>query len=185
MDVRETTLPGVLVLAPRRFEDHRGFFSVDWNRQQMEAAGLNYEFVQDNHSLSRAPFTLRGMHYQSPPSAQAKLVRCGRGRLLDAVVDIRKGSPTYGEHVVVELTSDNGLQLMVPAGFLHGFLTLEPDTEVYYKVDDYYDAGADGSVRWDSCGIDWGCSGQPVISDKDRDAVPLADFDSPFEWDGK
>ena len=182
MDVSTTPLPGVVVLAPRRFADHRGFFSVSWNREQMEQAGLVFDFVQDNHSLSREPGTLRGMHYQAPPHAQTKLVRCVRGRLFDAVVDVRKGSPTYGQSFGIELTGENGLQLLVPKGFIHGFLTLEPDTEVEYKVDSYYSPEADGSVLWSSCGIDWAYSGDPVVSDKDRDAVPFSEFDSPFEW---
>lgn len=184
MDVRETNLPGVVVLEPKRHGDHRGFFSESWNRRRMEQAGLSYDFVQDNHSLSRRTGTLRGMHYQAPPHAQAKLVRCGRGRLFDAVVDVRKGSPTYGQSLGIELSFDNGLQLLVPEGFLHGFVTLEPDTEVVYKVTDYFDAGSDGSVRWDSCGIDWGIEDDPVVSDKDREAIPLSDFESPFEWTG-
>lgn len=182
MDVCRTPLSGVVVLTPKRFKDHRGFFSVSWNRQQMEQSGLAYDFVQDNHSLSRDPDTLRGMHYQAPPHAQAKLVRCGRGRLFDAVVDVRKGSPTYGEHFGIELSAENGRQLLVPKGFIHGFATLEPDTEIVYKVDQYYSPEADGSVHWDSCGIDWGLEGDPVVSQKDRDAISFADFDSPFEW---
>lgn len=182
MEVLKTPLSGVVVLTPKRFTDHRGFFSVSWNRQQMEQSGLLYDFVQDNHSVSREPGTLRGMHYQAPPHAQAKLVRCGHGRLYDVVVDVRKGSPTYGEHFGIELSAENGRQLLIPRGFIHGFVTLEPDTEIVYKVDDYYNPEADGSVRWDSCGIDWGLSGDPVVSDKDRDAVSLADFDSPFLW---
>ena len=182
MDVCRTPLSGVVVLTPKRFKDHRGFFSVSWNRQQMEQSGLAYDFVQDNHSLSRDPDTLRGMHDQAPPHAQAKLVRCGRGRLFDAVVDVRKGSPTYGEHFGIELSAENGRQLLVPKGFIHGFATLEPDTEIVYKVDQYYSPEADGSVHWDSCGIDWGLEGDPVVSQKDRDAISFADFDSPFEW---
>ena len=182
MDVQKTHIPGVVVLAPKRFGDHRGFFSVSWNQDEMARAGLAHDFVQDNHSLSREPGTLRGMHFQAPPHAQTKLVRCGRGRLYDAVVDVRKGSPTYGATFGIELSFENGLQLLVPKGFLHGFVTLEPDTEVVYKVDDFYNAGADGSVHWSSCGIDWPFPGDPVVSDKDRDAVPLADFESPFEW---
>ena len=120
MSVRETSLPDVYVLEPKRHGDARGFFSESWNRKRMADQGLNYDFVQDNHSLSREVGTLRGMHYQSPPHAQAKLVRCGRGRLYDAVVDIRIGSPTYGQSFGIELSFENGLQLLVPEGFLHG-----------------------------------------------------------------
>ena len=182
MLVRDTELPGVLVIVPARHGDDRGFFSESWNRKRMAEAGLDIDFVQDNHSLSRDVGTLRGLHYQSPPHAQAKLVRCGRGRLYDVVVDIRKGSPTYGRWAGFELSFENGEQLLVPEGFLHGFVTREPDTEVIYKVTDYYSPECDGAVRWDSCGIDWGLSGDPVLSGKDANAVALADFDSPFEW---
>lgn len=182
MLVRDTELPGVMVVVPARHGDDRGFFSESWNRKRMAEAGLDIDFVQDNHSLSRDVGTLRGLHFQSPPHAQAKLVRCGRGRLYDVVVDIRKGSPTYGQWAGFELSFENGEQLLVPEGFLHGFVTREPDTEVIYKVTDYYSPECDGSVRWDSCGIDWGLSGDPVLSGKDAGAVALADFDSPFEW---
>ena len=182
MIVTETALAGVLIVEPARHGDDRGFFSESWNKQRMEDAGLSFDFVQDNHSLSAQPGTLRGLHYQSPPHAQAKLVRCGRGRLFDVAVDVRKGSPTYGNWIGVELTFENGKQLLVPTGFLHGFITLEPDTEVIYKVTDFYAPECDGAVRWDSCGIDWGFDGTPVLSDKDADAIALADFDSPFDW---
>lgn len=151
----------------------------------MEAAGLHYDFVQDNHSLSKEVGTLRGLHYQSPPHAQAKLVRCGRGKLFDSVVDIRVGSPTYGQSFGIELSFENGLQLLVPEGFLHGFITREPDTEVIYKVTDFYAADCDGSVRWDSCGIDWGVDGTPVLSEKDQNAPRLEEFKSPFVWEAK
>ena len=184
MDVTETKIPDVLILKPARFGDDRGFFSESWNKSRMAEAGLHYDFVQDNHSLSSAVGTLRGLHFQAPPFAQAKLVRCGRGVLFDVVVDVRKGSPSYGEWVGVELSFENGLQLMVPEGCLHGFVTRAPDTEVIYKVNNPYDRESDGAVRWDSCGIDWGLEGDPVLSEKDADAQSLADFDSPFEWTG-
>jgi dTDP-4-dehydrorhamnose 3,5-epimerase len=180
MNVRETSLSGVYVLEPKRHGDARGFFSESWNRKRMAEHGLNYDFVQDNHSLSREVGTLRGMHYQSPPHAQAKLVRCGRGRLFDAVVDIRVGSPTFGKSFGIELSFENGLQLLVPEGFLHGFITREPDTEIIYKVSDYYSADCDGAVHWDSCGIDWGFDGAPILSDKDQAAPSLDEFTSPF-----
>ena len=182
MDVIETPLPGVVVLKPKRHGDERGFFSESWNRQLLASAGLDLDFVQDNHSLSAKPGTLRGMHYQAPDRAQAKLVRCGRGRLYDAVVDVRKGSPTYGQCFGLELSAENGLQLLVPEGFLHGFVTLEPDTEIVYKVTDYYSKEHDGAVRWDSCGIDWPVQGTPVLSAKDADAPALDAFESPFTW---
>ncbi len=182
MIVHETDLAGVVLLEPARHGDDRGFFSESWNQKRMEDAGLFYDFVQDNHSLSAATGTLRGMHYQSPPHAQAKLVRCGKGSLFDAVVDIRKGSPTYGKWFGAELSFENGLQMLVPEGFLHGFITREPNTEVIYKVTDYYAPECDGAVRWDSCGIDWGFSGSPALSPKDADAVTFDAFESPFEW---
>ena len=183
MNVRETSLPGVVILEPPRFGDDRGFFSESWSQRRMAEAGLDYDFVQDNHSMSSAAGTLRGMHFQAPPHAQAKLVRCGRGRLFDVVVDIRRGSPTYGTSFGVELSFDNGLQLLVPEGFLHGFVTREPMTEIVYKCSDYYAPAADGAVRWDSCGIDWGLEAAPILSEKDAAAPVLADFESPFVWE--
>ena len=182
MQVEDTFLPGVLILTPRRFGDARGFFSESWNRRTLVAHGIELDFVQDNHSLSGAAGTIRGLHFQAPPHAQAKLVRCGRGRLFDVAVDVRRGSPTYGEWVGVELSAENGRQLLVPAGFLHGFVTREPETEILYKCTDYYAPECDGAVRWDSCGIDWGLTGEPVLSDKDAAAPTLAEFDSPFTW---
>lgn len=150
----------------------------------MEAASLDYDFVQDNHSLSTQVGTVRGLHFQAPPHAQAKLVRCGRGRLFDVAVDIREGSPTYGKWFGVELSFENGKQLLIPTGFLHGFMTLEPETEIIYKCSNYYAAECDGGVRWDSCGIDWPLSGiAPILSDKDATAGSLADFDSPFTYE--
>ncbi len=184
MQIEQTALPGVVILTPQRFGDARGFFSESWNRQRMAAAGLDYDFVQDNHSLSEATGTVRGLHFQSPPHAQAKLVRCGRGRLFDVAVDIRRGSPTYGHWVGVELSFENGRQLLIPEGFLHGFATREPMTEIIYKCSDYYAPECDGAVAWDSCGIDWGLSQPPILSDKDAAAPPLAGFDSPFSWEG-
>ena len=182
MKVRETKIPDVLVLEPARFGDKRGFFSESWNAQRMADAGLSYEFVQDNHSMSTEEGTLRGLHFQAPPFAQAKLVRCGRGVLFDVVVDVRKGSPSYGAWFGIELSFDNGLQLMVPGGCLHGFVTRAPDTEIIYKVTAPYDKASDGAVRWDSCGIDWGLNSTPKLSEKDDAAQTLAEFDSPFEW---
>ena len=184
MNITQTALPGVLLLEPKRFGDARGFFSECWNRQTLAGHGIEIDFVQDNHSMSAAVGTLRGLHFQAPPSAQAKLVRCGRGCLFDVAVDIRKGSPTYGQWVGYELSYDNGLQLLIPEGFAHGFVTREPDTEIIYKCSDFYDAEADGGIAWDSCGIDWGLSGAPVLSGKDAAAPALADFDSPFHREG-
>ena len=184
MKIEETALPGVLVLEPRRFGDERGFFSESWNRRRMADAGLDFDFVQDNHSLSRAAGTVRGLHFQAPPHAQDKLVRCGRGRIFDVAVDVRKGSPTYGQWTGAELSFDNGRQMLVPVGFLHAFMTLEPDSEVIYKCTAYYAPESEGAVRWDSCGVDWpDCGVEPVISEKDRVAPTLAQFASPFEYE--
>ena len=185
MEIGETALPEVLVLTPRRFGDHRGFFSESWNRRTLEAAGLDLpDFVQDNHSFSTAAGTIRGLHYQAPPFAQGKLVRCGRGRIFDVAVDIRRGSPTYGQWVGEELSFENGRQLWIPAGFLHGFLTLEEDSEIIYKCTAHYAPEADGAVRWDSVGIDWPLQGlTPILSDKDAAAPALDDFHSPFTWE--
>ena len=180
MEIRKTALPGVLVLTPRRFGDDRGFFSESWNRRTLEDAGVSLpEFVQDNHSLSHSAGTVRGLHYQSPPHAQGKLVRCGRGRLFDVAVDARRGSPTYGQWVGEELSFENGRQLWIPAGFLHGFVTREPDTEIVYKCTDHYDPACDGAVLWNSLGIDWGAD-DPILSEKDTKAVPFLQFETPF-----
>ena len=180
MEIRKTALPGVLVLTPRRFGDDRGFFSESWNRRTLEDAGVSLpEFVQDNHSLSHSAGTVRGLHYQSPPHAQGKLVRCGRGRLFDVAVDARRGSPTYGQWVGEELSFENGRQLWIPAGFLHGFATREPDTEIVYKCTDHYDPACDGAVLWNSLGIDWGVD-DPILSEKDTTAVPFSQFETPF-----
>ena len=185
MQIDRTPIPDLLVLTPRRFGDHRGFFAETWNKTVMEAAGLDIGFVQDNHSLSAEVGTLRGLHFQAPPRAQAKLVRCGRGALLDVAVDIRKGSPTLGAWFSEELTAENGKQLLVPVGFAHGFVTLMPDTEICYKCSDTYAPDTEGAIRFDDpdLAIDWGLSGRaPVLSDKDAAAPVLAAFDSPFEY---
>jgi dTDP-4-dehydrorhamnose 3,5-epimerase len=185
MNVEKTSLPGVVILEPRRFGDHRGFFAECWNRKTLAEAGLDHNFVQDNQSLSRAAGTVRGLHFQSPPRAQVKLVRCGKGRIFDVAVDVRLGSPTYGQWAGAELTAENGWQLLIPEGFLHAFMTLEPDTEVLYKCTDYYAPESDGAVRWDSCGIDWPQLGvEPTLSDKDSNAPAMADFASPFRYEG-
>jgi len=183
MQVEETGLPGLKVLIPQRFGDARGFFSECWSRQRLAEQGIDLDFVQDNHSLSMQLGTLRGLHFQAPPHAQAKLVRCGRGALFDVAVDIRRGSPTYGKWFGIELTAENGKQLLVPAGFLHGFITRRPETEILYKCSDYYAPDCDGAVAWDSCGVDWGFDGAPVLSDKDAAAPALADFTSPFAYE--
>lgn len=170
----------LLLITPRRFGDHRGFFGETYSRSHYADMGIDAEFVQDNHSLSHAVGTLRGLHFQGPPHAQGKLVRCGRGAIFDVAVDVRRGSPTYGKCEGYELTAENGHQLYVPVGFAHGFVTLEPDSEIVYKCTDYYAPETEGAVRWDSCGIDWPLSVDPILSDKDAIAPALADFDSPF-----
>lgn len=183
LDIMKTEIDGVLLITPKRFSDARGFFVETYNAERFRAAGIADIFVQDNHSLSVAAGTVRGLHYQAPPRAQAKLVRVIKGAVIDVAVDARKGSPTYGRHVRARLSADNGAQLLVPAGFLHGFATLEPDTEVVYKVSDFYSGAHDGSVRWNSpgLGIDWGVDeAAAVLSDKDAAAVSFADFKSPF-----
>lgn len=184
MQITQTALPGVLLLKPARFGDARGFFSESWNRKTLMAHGVELDFVQDNHSLSAAVGTVRGLHFQAPPHAQDKLVRCGQGALFDVAVDIRKDSPTYGQWVGYNLTAENGLQLLVPKGFLHGFVTRAPDTEIIYKCTDYYVPDCDGAVRFDDpdIGIDWSISGEAAISDKDANAPRWADFDSPFTY---
>jgi dTDP-4-dehydrorhamnose 3,5-epimerase len=185
MDIDPTPLEGLVLLTPRRFGDDRGFFSESWSARRMAEAGCDIAFVQDNHSLSRAQGTLRGLHFQGPPHAQAKLVRCGRGRLWDVAVDIRKGSPTFGQWYGTELSFENGRQLLIPAGFLHGFVTLEPDTEVIYKCSDYYAPECDGAVAWNDpdLAIDWPLEGDPVLSGKDSAAPRMADFDTPFTYE--
>jgi len=185
MLIKDTALEGVKILTPKRHGDHRGFFCESWNARVMADAGIDYEFVQDNHSMSAAVGTLRGLHFQSPPHAQGKLVRCGRGALYDVAVDIREGSPTYGQWIGVELSFENGKQLMIPAGFLHGFVTRQPDTEIIYKCTDFYDAKADGAVRWDDpdIGVDWGLSDAPQLSGKDRKAPFLAEIGPVFTFE--
>ena len=187
VQIEKTKLDGVVILTPKRFGDDRGFFSESWSKRQMAEAGLAYDWVQDNHSLSMQAGTVRGLHFQSPPHAQDKLVRCGRGALFDVAVDIRRGSPTYGQWVGAELTFENGKQLLVPAGFLHGFATRSPETEVVYKCSDYYAPECDGAVRFDcpQIGINWDLGNlEPVLSEKDAAAPGLDAFDSPFEYKG-
>lgn len=171
-----------LLISPQRFDDHRGYFSETYSRSRYADMGIVEEFVQDNHSLSRAAGTLRGLHFQAPPNSQGKLVRCGQGAIFDVAVDIRRGSPTYGQWEGYDLTAKNGHQLYVPVGFAHGFVTLEPDSEIVYKCTNYYSPEAEGAVRWDSCGINWPLSVDPILSDKDAIAPALAEFVSPFVY---
>ncbi|WP_309665222.1 dTDP-4-dehydrorhamnose 3,5-epimerase [Tabrizicola sp.] len=182
MLIEPTALPDVFILTPRRFGDDRGWFTETWSAARMAEAGLDLPWVQDNHSMSAEAGTLRGLHYQAPPRAQDKLVRCSRGAIFDVAVDFRVGSPTFGKWVGVDLTPANGRQLLVPKGFLHGFVTREPNTEVQYKCTDLYSPEYDGAVRWDDpdIGIDWGLSGLPILSVKDQAAGLLREVRSPF-----
>ena len=181
-------MPTVQLIKPKRHGDARGWFTETYNRATFAAAGIDTTFIQDNHSWSAAPFTLRGLHFQTPPDAQVKLVRCVRGRIWDVAVDVRRGSPTWGKSVGAELSAENGDQMFVPAGFAHGFLTLEPDCEVVYKCSALYAPASDGGIRWDDpdIGVAWPLpSGtMPELSAKDMVLPPLAAFDSPFAYDG-
>lgn len=183
MKITPQSIPDVLLIEPKRFGDARGFFSEVWKRSALAAAGFTADFVQDNHSLSREVGVVRGLHFQRPPTPQGKLVRVVRGRILDVAVDIREGSPTYGRHVAAELSAENWCQLWVPRGFAHGFMTLEPDTEVLYKVDGEYDPATDAGIAWDdpALAIEWPIpAGGVILSDKDRTAPRLADIAPPF-----
>lgn len=172
----------LVLLKPKRHGDHRGFFAETYSRRRYSKLGVNAEFVQDNHSVSREVGTLRGLHFQSFPHAQAKLIRCGRGAIFDVAVDIRRGSPTYGHWEGYVLTAENGHQLFVPVGFAHGFVTLEPDSEIVYKCSDYYAPETEGSVLWNDpvIGIDWPAETHLVLSKKDAAAPLLEDLESPF-----
>lgn len=177
--VEDCTLPDVKLITPTRHGDHRGFFSETWSRAAFAEMGIDIDFVQDNHSLSATAGTLRGLHFQSPPCAQDKLVRVTHGRILDVAVDIRTASPTFGKHVAVELSAANWKQLLVPVGFAHGFVTLEPDTEVQYKVSAPYSPENDHGLAFDdpALGIDWGLPAAALtLSDKDRKHPRLAEM---------
>ncbi len=185
----DPTISPVRLIVPRRHGDSRGWFTEVYSEPAFAALGIECRFVQDNHSLSVAPFTLRGLHFQTPPRGQDKLVRCIRGRIFDVAVDVRKGSPTYGHWVGAELSAENGHQLFIPIGFAHGFLTLEQDCEISYKCSDTYAPAQDSGLRWDdpAIGIDWPLPGgqSPELSAKDNLQPLLADFDSPFSYDGR
>lgn len=184
--IETTSLDGVLIITPDRFGDHRGFFSESYSRRQMKDAGIDIEFVQDNHSVSQNAGTVRGLHFQAPPRAQDKLVRCGKGALFDVAVDIRKGSPTYGQWFGTELSFENGRQLLVPAGFAHGFVTRAQGTEIIYKCSDDYAPDTEGALLWNDAdvGIDWGIdTSDAVLSAKDEVAPTLASLDSPFTFE--
>jgi len=177
----------VKLFQTKRFEDNRGWFTESFHQDRWARQGIICPFVQDNHSYSKSVGTIRGVHFQRPPHAQAKLVRCTRGRMLDYAIDLRKGSPTYGRHVAAELSADNGDQLFIPIGFGHAFVTLEPDCEVIYKVSDFYAPDCEGGIRWDCPGIaiDWPLPPVgPLLSPKDELLPTLAELASPFHYDG-
>jgi len=186
MFAEELALPGVFLFSPKRHGDNRGFFSETFNARQFAEFVPGVQFVQDNHSMSRDIGVIRGLHFQTPPHTQGKLVRVPRGRVLDVVVDLRVGSPTYGEHISVELSADNWQQLWVPPGLAHAFCTLEPDTEFCYKVTDYYAPDCDAGIAFDDpdLGIDWQIDlGAATLSEKDRKLPRLKDFTSPFVFE--
>jgi dTDP-4-dehydrorhamnose 3,5-epimerase len=183
MQITSLSIADVKLITPEKFGDARGFFSETYSRPAMHEAGLTMEFLQDNHSRSEKIGTLRGLHFQAPPFAQDKLVRVVRGRIFDVAVDIRKGSPTFGQHVSAELSASNWAQLLVPIGFAHGFVTLEPDTEVIYKVSSIYAPQVDAGVAWNdpSLAIPWPLlGGVATLSDKDQKLPRLTDIISPF-----
>jgi len=187
MEFQETSLPGVLILEPKRFGDGRGFFSESYNPDHLRAAGIQIDFSRDNHSMSSKAGTVRGLHFQAPPFAQAKIVRCSTGRLFDVAVDIRRGSPTYGKWISVELSAENGRQLFIPEGFAHGFATLADDTEVQYKISAPYSPECEGAIRWNDqdIGIEWPVGDEDIsISAKDEIAPLFSELESPFTWSG-
>jgi len=179
----ETPLKGVYILEPTVFEDHRGFFMESYNRKDFEELGLYFNFVQDNHSLSVHAGVLRGLHFQLNPKAQTKVVRCLKGAIYDVVVDLRKGSPTYLKWIGVILSEYNKRQIVVPKGFAHGVLTLVPNTEIFYKVDEYYSPEHDMSIRWDDpdIGIDWPVN-DPILSEKDKNAPYLREVEDKINF---
>lgn len=179
----QTLLPGIKVLERKRFEDARGFFSESYSRRKLAEAGIEADFVQDNHSLSVQRGVVRGMHFQIPPATQGKLVWVIRGAIFDVAVDIRYGSPNYGQHAAIELSAANGLQFWIPEGFAHGFMTLEPNTEVIYKVTDYYSPTHEDGLLWNdpALAIAWPkLTGEPVLSPKDVVLPRLDSFVTPF-----
>lgn len=181
MKFEKTKLAGVVIITPDVFGDHRGFFMESWSERKMEEAGLHYNFVQDNHSMSSVRGTLRGIHFQKGDKAQAKLVRCVRGAVLDVAVDLRHASPTYKQWVAVELSAENKKQLLIPRGFGHGFVTLTDEVEFLYKADNYYAPEADGGIRWNDpeIAVDWGVE-KPILSAKDEKNPFLKDLGEVF-----
>ena len=172
------------LIKPTRHEDERGFFSETYSRSKYKKLGIDFDFLQDNSSLSWKAGTLRGLHFQAPPFAQGKLVRCGNGAIFDVAVDIRKGSPTFGKWEGYELSAENGYQFFVPIGFAHGFVTLKADSEIIYKCTDYYTPKSEGTIRWDdpSIGIKWPLSENPIINKRDATAPLLSEVETPFRY---
>ena len=185
MNIIKTNIDGVLIVEPRVFGDARGYFFESFNlRDFKEQTGIDINFVQDNESMSTYG-VMRGLHFQRPPYSQSKLVRCVKGKVLDVAVDIRRGSPTYGQHVAVELSEDNHRQFFIPRGFAHGFVVLSETAKFQYKCDDFYTPEADGgiSIKDESLGIDWGISIEDaILSEKDLKHLCLKEFDSPFDY---
>lgn len=187
MQVIELDIPGVkLIGPPPRYPDARGWFSEHWSGRTFEAVGLGFHWVQDNLAWSQRAGTVRGLHFQSPPSAQAKLVSVLRGAVLDVVVDLRHGSPTFGRHVKAELSAESGLMMLAPRGTAHGLVTLSDDTLVMYKVDGFFDLEQDRALRWNdpALGIDWPAGAGAAVSEKDAAAPLFTDLPTYFQWDG-
>jgi|TARA_R100000005_G_C4998559_1_gene205232 dTDP-4-dehydrorhamnose 3,5-epimerase len=185
MQIEQTAIADVKILCPRKFGDERGFFSEVWNARSYSEAGIDTQFVQDNHAYNAEAGVLRGLHYQLEPKAQGKLVRVTRGAVLDIAVDIRVGSPTFGQHVAVELSAENWKQLWVPAGFAHGYCTLLPDTELLYKVNDFYSPENDCGIFWNdpALGINWPVPLEnAILSEKDKTLPLLKDQTRLFEY---
>lgn len=183
MKAIKTDIPGVLIIEPDVFGDHRGWFAETWSKKKLEELGIDADFVQDNQSFTAKKGTLRGLHFQMDPMAQSKLVRVVSGAVMDVAVDLRKGSPTYLKWVSVELSAENKRQFFIPRGFAHGFVTLTDDVNFVYKCDNYYSKECDRSVRFDdeAIGVEWNVE-NPIISDKDMNAPLLKDSDCNFKY---
>ncbi|MDF2534515.1 MAG: dTDP-4-dehydrorhamnose 3,5-epimerase [Bacillales bacterium] len=184
MNFIETNLPGVFVVEPKVFGDHRGWFMETYSIKYFKEAGIDIDFVQDNQSFSATKGTLRGLHFQLNPKTQTKLVRCTRGSLFDVVVDIREGSPTYGQWLGIELTAENKKQLLIPKGFAHGFMSLTDNVEIQYKCDELYAPECDGGILWNDpdIGIEWPINIKPILSEKDESAPLLKDVKTNFVY---
>ncbi|MFI3302739.1 MAG: dTDP-4-dehydrorhamnose 3,5-epimerase [Rikenellaceae bacterium] len=183
MEVIKTDIEGVVIIEPRVFGDERGYFYESFSQREFEEKVCRTTFIQDNQSYSKYG-VLRGLHFQKAPYAQSKLVRVTKGKVLDVAVDIRKGSPTYGKHVAVELSEDNHRQLFIPRGFAHGFVVLSEEVIFQYKCDNFYNKESEGAIMWNDVGVEWGIdSKDAILSGKDMENSRFADFDSPFSYD--